>query len=99
MSSSVQKTDDLIQKVDDEKKTDDTKQKIVICGAGNAAHVFCGLCAANPNNEVHLLSLYKTEAADFQKAVNQTDNKLLTIEIVKDKKSIQSIPCNITNDP
>ncbi len=99
MASSIKTIDKLIEIIDDDSKIDDTKQKIVICGAGNAAHVFCGLCAANPNNEVHLLSLYKTEASDFQEAVNKTNDKLLSVEIVKEKRSIKSIPFNITNDP
>ena len=91
--------DSLISEIDDDHKIDDTQQKIVICGGGNAAHVFCGLTSADPNNQVHLLSLYKTEAKDFETAMNKTDDKLLTVEIVKTHKSIKSKPSNITNDP
>ena len=76
-----------------------TKQKIVICGGGNAAHVFCALSASQSNNEVHLLSLYKTEAADFAIAINKTDEKLLTADIVKSHRLIKSKPFNITNNP
>ena len=77
----------------------ENKQKIVICGAGNAAHIFTGLASQDSNNEVHLLSLYKTEAADFKCALSKTNDKLLTIDIIQTKKQIKSAPFNITNDP
>jgi len=100
MSTVVKLIDNLINFVEDNCSVDiNTKQKIIVCGAGNAAHVFCGLTSSNHNNEVHLLSLYKTEAKDFETAINKTNDKLLTIEIVKDKKQIKSAPYNITNDP
>mmetsp|Transcript_74076 Transcript_74076/g.66660 ORF Transcript_74076/g.66660 Transcript_74076/m.66660 type:complete len:419 (+) Transcript_74076:49-1305(+) len=82
-----------------EQKIDESKQKIIICGGGNAAHVFCGLSASQSNNEVHLLSLYKTEAKDFETAMNKTEDKLLTIDVAKSHKLIKSKPLNITNDP
>ena len=94
MSTEVKKSQN-----DDDSKTDDRKQKIVICGGGNAAHVFCGLASSQNNNQVHLLSLYKTEAKDFEIAMNKTEDKLLTIDIVKTHKLIKSKPLNISNDP
>mmetsp|Transcript_2661 Transcript_2661/g.5042 ORF Transcript_2661/g.5042 Transcript_2661/m.5042 type:complete len:420 (+) Transcript_2661:100-1359(+) len=75
------------------------KTKIVICGAGNAAHIFVGLAGQNANNEVHLLSLYATEAEDFKTAMNKTADKKLTVTINKENRSIQAVPANITNDP
>ncbi len=56
------------------------------------------MCAANPSNEVHLLSLYKSEAADFQKAINQSEDKLLTVQVVKEQRLVKSVPFNISND-
>ncbi len=73
-------------------------RKIVICGGGNAAHVFTALAASNPTNEVHLLSLYKTEAADFQTELNKTKDKLLTIEKTQENIEIKAAPFNITNN-
>ena len=75
------------------------KQKIVICGGGNAAHVFTALAASKPNNEVHLLSLFRTEAKDFETALNQTDEKVVTIELLQEKKQIKAAPKSCTNDP
>ena len=46
--SPIEQIDELINDINIQ------KQKIVICGGGNAAHVFTGLSAANLNNEVHL---------------------------------------------
>mmetsp|Transcript_38220 Transcript_38220/g.62666 ORF Transcript_38220/g.62666 Transcript_38220/m.62666 type:complete len:436 (-) Transcript_38220:12-1319(-) len=93
------KIDSLIGFIDDNLTTiSQTKQKIVICGAGNAAHVFCGLCAADPNNEVHLLSLFRTEAKDFETALKKTAAHQLTVEVVQTGTQIESTPYNITND-
>eukprot|EP01083_Nonionella_stella_P214977 774171_1 len=77
----------------------ETKKKVVICGAGNAAHVFTTLAASNPNNEVHLISLYKTEAADFKSSLSETADKLITINNVKQSTQIKAAPVSITNNP
>eukprot|EP01083_Nonionella_stella_P026213 72130_1 len=74
-------------------------QKVVVCGGGNAAHVFCTFAASNPTNEVHLLSLFQTEAKDFETALNQTEDRKVTIDLVQDKKQVKAKPANITNDP
>jgi len=75
------------------------KQKIVICGGGNAAHVFTAIASSKPNNEVHLLSLYKSEAKDFETALNKTKDKQIKIDVVQQNKQIKGKPSNITNDP
>eukprot|EP01084_Bolivina_argentea_P060886 111226_1 len=76
------------------------KQKVVICGGGNAAHVFFGLSVSDPNNDVYLLSLFKTEAADFKSKIVENKNKL-TLEIVEtnSNKEVTVNPSNISNDP
>eukprot|EP01083_Nonionella_stella_P013000 36713_1 len=94
----LQLIDGIIRDIDSA-KTVQTKQKIVVCGGGNAAHVFCTLASSNPNNEVHLLSLYKTEAKDFQAALSQTEDKMITIDVTQEKRQIKAKPSNITNDP
>eukprot|EP01083_Nonionella_stella_P095133 267016_1 len=75
------------------------KQKIVVCGGGNAVHVFVTFAASNPLNEVHVLSLYKTEAKDFETALNQTDGKQVTMDLIQAKKQVKGKPFNVTNDP
>jgi hypothetical protein len=72
-----------------------TKQKIVICGGGNAAHIFLGLAVSNPNNEVHLLSLFRDEAARFEASLNDKSNMKpgqLIINYVQEKRQIVSEP-------
>ena len=76
-----------------------SKQKVVICGGGNAAHVFTVLAAQDPNNEVHLMSLYSTEAKDFETALSETEDKSITIEVTQEKKQIKGKPASISNDP
>jgi len=73
-------------------------QKIVVCGGGNAAHVFTALAASNPNNEVHLLSLFRTEAKDFETALKQTDDGKLTIQVTQTGKEVKAEPKSIGND-
>eukprot|EP01083_Nonionella_stella_P180123 641489_1 len=92
----ITNSDKLIKFVDS--KSTKTKRKIVVCGGGNAAHVFSTLSASNPNNEVHLLSLYKTEAADFKKSLNSTKDKLVIVDKTQEKIQVKGAPCNITND-
>ena len=75
------------------------KQKVVICGGGNAAHVFTAFAASKPTNEVHLLSLYKTEAKDFETALSKTEEKVITVDITQDKSQIKAKPISCTNDP
>jgi ketopantoate reductase len=75
------------------------KQKIVICGGGNAAHVFTGLAALNPSNEVHLMSLFMDEAAKFKAGMESNPDKKLIVELVSEKKELKSAPLTMTNDP
>mmetsp|Transcript_39153 Transcript_39153/g.62531 ORF Transcript_39153/g.62531 Transcript_39153/m.62531 type:complete len:422 (-) Transcript_39153:266-1531(-) len=75
------------------------KQKIVICGGGNAAHVFTALAASKPTNEVHLLSLFRTEAKDFETELAKTDDKMLTIEVTQQKTQVKAKPASVGNDP
>eukprot|EP01083_Nonionella_stella_P094794 266075_1 len=84
----------------EKKSNDNEKQKIVICGGGNASHVFLGLSAVNRNNEVFLFSTFQTEAQDFKDKIITNDNKL-TLELTQTKSKIEAYinPDNITKDP
>eukprot|EP01083_Nonionella_stella_P207930 754924_1 len=93
----ITNSDKSIKSVDS--KSTKTKRKIVVCGGGNAAHIFTTLASSNPNNEVHLLSLYKTEANDFRQQLNTTVNKQITIDKTQEKIQIKAAPFNITNNP
>eukprot|EP01084_Bolivina_argentea_P291196 500460_1 len=84
----------------EEKSNANKKQKVVICGGGNAAHVFLGLAATNENNDCYLFSLFKTEAADFKTKLTANDNKLIVERTQKKTKTEATInPDNIGNDP
>jgi len=85
--------------LDDSSDQQRQKQKVVICGGGNAAHVFTALAAKDPHNEVHLLSLYATEAADFKAALKGTGDGRLTIKVTQRNEEIKAAPSNVTNDP
>eukprot|EP01084_Bolivina_argentea_P016650 31135_1 len=75
------------------------KQKIVVCGGGNASHVLFGLSSLDPNNNVHLLS---SKANEIKQTINKNGNKL-HLNFVNEKKEISSNISdpnqNITNDP
>jgi len=74
------------------------QQKVVVCGAGNAAHVFTALAASNPNNDVHLISLFQDEAARFKAAYDATEDKAITVQFTQEKRELKASPSSISND-
>jgi len=99
MTSVLRQIEDLIAVLDGSTHQQRQKQKVVICGGGNAAHVFAALAASDSQNEVHLLSLYATEAADFDAALKGTDDGRLTLRVTQRNEEIKAAPSNVTNDP
>lgn len=73
--------------------------KICVCGGGKTAHVMAALAASVPEMDVNVLTLYKDEAEQWNKAVEK-DGMVLVYKLQDDStREVKAKPNIISKDP
>ena len=76
---------------------EEDKLQVLICGAGNGAHAFAGLAAANPKFKTIWLSTFEDDADRINAQLEKQPLKIVYQD--KEFESIESKPFLVTKDP